>query len=108
MPLDIERIIEPSDPVYTFLEVVLFAFMELGSPSLRVMEKLCKYKPIYFHQGKCRFKPCLSGRLRESFVQGCGHRKSLGQKAYEGVAGCLEKLKKYARQIKICGEGRNI
>ena len=73
LPLDIERIIEVSDPVYTFrevvshmdlnqylaekkgcrtgrpaydritlLEVVLFAFMELGYPSLRVMEKLCR------------------------------------------------------------------
>lgn len=248
MPLDIERIIEPSDPVYTFrevvshmdlnqylaekkgcrtgrppydritlLEVVLFAFMELGYPSLRMMEKLCKtdirflwlldgmQAPSYAtvctfintelavslddiaqdinqyiftrenvdlnhvyldgtkiearsnkytwvwkkssEKGRLREYAKLTGLItwineelpafqetrletreeyaieyveqllgrilewtgtsRESFVQGRGHRKSLGQKAYEGVAGCLEKLKKYASQIKTCGEGRN-
>ena len=72
MPLEISNIIEISDPVYTFCEVlnqvdlykylavkerktgrpnydeitllrvILFAFMEEGSPSLRRIEKLCK------------------------------------------------------------------
>ena len=72
LPLEIERIIEIDDPVYTFcevidhidlrkylavkesktgrpqydqitlLKVILFAFMERGYPSLREIEKLCK------------------------------------------------------------------
>ncbi len=72
LPVDLERIIEISDPVYTFcevmdhidlnkylvveehktgrpkydrvtlLKVVLFAFMEHGCSSLREIEKLCK------------------------------------------------------------------
>ncbi len=72
MPLDLERIIDISDPVYTFsevidhidlnkflsgkggkigrprceadkmLKVILFAFMEYGYVSLRRLEKLCK------------------------------------------------------------------
>ena len=72
MPIDIERIIEISDPVYTFcevlehidlykylvrkenktgrpkydsitlLKVILFAFMEYGYVSTRMIEKLCK------------------------------------------------------------------
>ena len=72
LPVEIEKIIDIDDPVYTFcevvdhidlrkylaveesrtgrprydpitlLKVVLFAFMERGSPSLREMEKLCK------------------------------------------------------------------
>ena len=71
LPLEVERMIETSDPVYTFCEVVdhidlnqylavkerrtgrpgydaillkviLFAFMEHGYVSVRTIEKLCK------------------------------------------------------------------
>ena len=47
LPLEIEKLIDISDPVYTFcdaqklLKVILFAFMENGICSLREIEKLC-------------------------------------------------------------------
>lgn len=248
LPLDIEKIIDISDPVYTFcevishidlnqylaekearrtgrppydreilLKVVLFAFMEQGYPSLRMMEKLCRTdirflwlldgEPAPSYATICTFintelmfsldeiaddinayifakenvdlthayldgtkiearsnkytwvwkKSSLKGRLREyaklselitginetvlafqgirlekreeysieyiylllgqlleatgtekeSFVHGRGHRKGPVQKAYEGIEGCCERLKKYALQIRTCGEKRN-
>ena len=42
-----------------------------------------------------------------TFVSGCGHRKSIRQKQYQEMQGYLERLKKYARHIEICGDDRN-
>lgn len=42
-----------------------------------------------------------------AFVYGCGHRKSLGQKQYEKMQEYMDRLKKYAKHIEICGEIRN-
>lgn len=41
------------------------------------------------------------------FVSEIGHRKGFNQKQYQELQGYLERLKKYARQIEICGEERN-
>ncbi len=42
-----------------------------------------------------------------AFVKGCGHRKSTAQKQYEEMEKYLQRLKKYAEHIEICGEERN-
>ena len=42
-----------------------------------------------------------------TFVYGSGKRKTLVQKHYEKLTGYLERLKKYAHHIKICGDERN-
>lgn len=41
------------------------------------------------------------------FVSGTGRRKSICQKQYQEMQGYLERLKKYADHINICGENRN-
>ncbi len=47
-------------------------------------------------------------KLDEStFVSGSGHRKSILQKQYQELQEYLERLKRYAHHIKICGENRN-
>ena len=98
LPLEIEKLIDISDPVYTFcevmdhidlsryfvekgyktgrprcdaqklLKVILFAFMENGICSLREIEKLCRNDIRYIY---------------------------------------LERLKSYAYHIETCGEERN-
>ena len=42
-----------------------------------------------------------------SFVYGSGKRKTIEQKHYEKLADYLDRLKKYALRIKICGDERN-
>ncbi len=42
-----------------------------------------------------------------SFVHGKGKRKSIIQKHYEKLEEYTEKLKRYAKHIKICGDSRN-
>ena len=42
-----------------------------------------------------------------TFVHGSGKRKTIEQKRYEKFEDYLKKLKKYAYQIKVCGEARN-
>ena len=41
------------------------------------------------------------------FVSGIGHRKGIHQKQYQEMQGYLERLKKYASHIEICGDVRN-
>ena len=41
------------------------------------------------------------------FVSGAGHKKSIHQKQYQEMQGYLERLKKYAKHIEVCGERRN-
>lgn len=48
-----------------------------------------------------------TGLDENSFVSGCGHRKSIRQKQYQELQGYLKRLKSYARHIKICGDERN-
>lgn len=43
----------------------------------------------------------------EIIVRGRGHRKSAEQRCYDKLSEYTEKLKKYAKHIKICGEERN-
>ncbi len=40
-------------------------------------------------------------------VRGRGHRKTAAQRLYDKLSEYIEKLKKYAENIKICGEKRN-
>ena len=42
-----------------------------------------------------------------TFVSGSGHRKSIYQRQYQEMQRYLERLKAYAKHIKICGEERN-
>ena len=48
-----------------------------------------------------------TGLDENSFVSGCGHRKSIQQKQYQELQGYLKRLKTYARHIEICGNERN-
>ena len=41
------------------------------------------------------------------FVSGIGYRKGIHQKQYQEMQGYLERLKKYASHIEICGDVRN-
>ena len=43
----------------------------------------------------------------ESFVHGKGKHKSLYQKQYEELNGYIERLKRYAKHISVCGKKRN-
>jgi len=43
----------------------------------------------------------------KSFVSGSGRRKTIQQKQYQKLESYLERLKKYATQIKVCGDERN-
>lgn len=43
----------------------------------------------------------------ENVKRGRGHRKTVEQRHYEKLWEYIERLKKYAEQIKICGEDRN-
>ena len=47
------------------------------------------------------------GKSEADFVKGQGHKKSIEQKQYEKLKEYLNRLKKYAEQIEICGESRN-
>jgi len=48
-----------------------------------------------------------TGETPENFVKGCGHKKSTAQKQYQEMEGYLNRLKKYAEHIEICGDERN-
>ena len=43
----------------------------------------------------------------EKAVRGRGHRKSIALRLYDQLAEYIERLKKYAEHIEICGEKRN-
>ena len=43
----------------------------------------------------------------ETVIRGRGHRKTAEQRLYDKFLECIEKLKKYAGHIRICGEDRN-
>ena len=199
LPLEIEKLIDISDPVYTFFEVmdhidlsgyfvekgyktgrprcdeqkllkvILFAFMENGVCSLRKIEKLCHNDIRYmylldemkvptfatfgnFIRNKLtasieqiftdintyiftkdhvdlqhtyidgtKIEANAIGYVSEllamykeetgidenSFVSGCGHRKSIQQKQYQELEGYLKRLKTYVHHIEICGNERN-
>lgn len=49
----------------------------------------------------------LAGIHPESFVYERGHRKTVEQRNYDKLVEYTEKLKKYAKQISICGDKRN-
>lgn len=42
-----------------------------------------------------------------TFVSGCGRRKSIQQKQYQELQEYLERLKRYAHHIEVCGDERN-
>lgn len=199
LPLEIEKLIDISDPVYTFcevmdhidlsgyfvekgyktgrprcdeqklLKVILFAFMENGVCSLRKIEKLCHNDIRYMYLLDEMKAPTFAtfgnfirneltasieqiftdintyiftkdhvdlqhtyidgtkieanaiGYISEllamykeetgidenSFVSGCGHRKSIQQKQYQELEGYLKRLKTYVHHIEICGNERN-
>ena len=48
-----------------------------------------------------------TGIDKGNFVKGQGHRKSIEQKQYQKLEEYLNRLKKYAKHIEICGENRN-
>lgn len=49
----------------------------------------------------------LTGTDPKNFVHGSGKRKTREQRQYEELEECCKRLKKYAKQIEICGEKRN-
>ena len=49
----------------------------------------------------------VTGLDKSSFVHGIGRRKSIFGKQYEGLYDYCQRLKNYARHIKICGKSRN-
>ena len=70
------------------------------------LEKRSEYAIEYAEELLQRYKNAT--KLDESaFVSGRGHQKSITQKQYQELEEYLERLKKYAVQITICGECRN-
>ena len=65
-----------------------------------------EYAIEYLEDALERYKTVV-GIDPESFVNGSGHRKSTEQKHYQEMAGYIERLKRYAEHIEICGEKRN-
>lgn len=49
----------------------------------------------------------LTGIKPEAIIRGRGHRKTVAQRNYDRLLEYTEKLKKYARHIRICGDKRN-
>ena len=107
LPLEIEKLIDISDPVYTFCEVMDHIdlsgyFVEKGYKTGRPRcdeQKLLKVILFAFMEnGVCD---------ENSFVSGCGHRKSIQQKQYQELEGYLKRLKTYVHHIEICGNERN-
>ncbi len=49
----------------------------------------------------------ITGFDPEKTIRGRGHRKTAEQRLYEKLSEYIEKLKKYAENIKICGDKRN-
>lgn len=45
--------------------------------------------------------------INGNYIRGKGHHKTVEQRQYEKLVEYLEKLKKYAEHIEICGESRN-
>ena len=43
----------------------------------------------------------------DKIIRGKGHHKSVEQKYYDNLVEYIDRLKKYSRHIKICGNGRN-
>ena len=136
LPLEIEKLIDISDPVYTFCEVIeananrytwvwkksctknrgeIFEKIStlIDAMNLEVLgylnvklEKREEYAIDYVSELLEMYK--LGTKLEEStFVSGCGHRKSIQQKQYQELQGYLERLKTYAHHIEVCGEERN-
>ena len=65
-----------------------------------------EYAIEYLEEALERYKSVV-GIDPKDFVSGCGRRKSTEQKHYEEMAEYIERLKKYAERIAICGESRN-
>ena len=134
--MEIEKLIDISDPVYTFCEVIeananrytwvwkksctknrgkIFEKIStlIDAMNLEVLgylnvklEKREEYAIDYVSELLEMYK--LGTKLEEStFVSGCGHRKSIQQKQYQELQGYLERLKTYAHHIEVCGEERN-
>ena len=127
LPLEIEKLIDISDPVYTFcevmdhidlsryfvekgyktgrprcdaqklLKVILFAFMENGICSLREIEKLCR--------NDIRYMYLLDGMKTPSFATFGNLIRNELTDSIEQIY--LERLKSYAYHIETCGEERN-
>lgn len=49
----------------------------------------------------------LTGIKPEAIIRGRGHRKTVAQRNYDRLLEHTEKLKKYAKHIRICGDKRN-
>lgn len=81
MPVEMERITEVDDPVYSFSEVLCHIDLKniLGQYAI-----LIALEP-------------------EKVVRGRGHRKSAALRLYDQLAESVERLKKYAKHIEICG-----
>lgn len=65
-----------------------------------------EYAIEYLEEVVKRFS-AFTGIHEKTCVRGRGHHKTEEQRQYEKLAGYLEKLKKYAEHIGICGEERN-
>ena len=65
-----------------------------------------EYAIEYLEEISMKFVELL-GFNPETIVRGRGHHKSQEQKLYDKLIVFIDKLKKYATHIKICGENRN-
>ena len=70
------------------------------------IEKRDEYAIEYLDEIINKYKS-VTGLDPAAFKTGSGHRKSLEQRIYQELCGYLERLKKYAEHIEICGDVRN-
>ena len=70
------------------------------------LEKRSEYAIEYVEELLNLYRKATSLDL-STFVSGRGHRKSICQRQYQELEGYLQRLKKYAIQIEICGNERN-
>ena len=70
------------------------------------IEKRSEYAIEYLEQALKKYRDILNIEIRE-FTSGRGHHKSTYQRKYQKLEEYLNRLKRYARSIEICGETRN-
>jgi transposase len=69
-------------------------------------EKRSEYAIEYLEQILERYREVLNIDTN-AFVSGSGHRKSTYQRKYQKLEEYIDRLKRYAKSIEICGDARN-
>ena len=89
--------------VSEIIDIINVEDLELMSIKI---EKRNEYTIEYLEQVLQKYKEICCIDV-EKFVHGKGVRKTIYQRKYEKLSEYIEKLKKYAKHIEICGEKRN-